>query len=355
MTRRSRYGRAVSTYHAVMMTKKGGPEVLETVELPLRDPEPGELRIRVLGCGIGATDVLMRRGYYPYMPKIPFVQGYDVVGVVDAVGANVGDFKVGDRVCSLSVWGGYAEYMYRSADDFVLVPPGLDDAEVVALILNYATAYQMIYRVAKQKPGETALVTGANGGCGVALLELLKVHGVTAYGAASKRSHDLVRALGGIPIESRDAAIDESLLAARPEGVDVAYDALGGKFVAQCLRATHRGGHVVAYGVSATIIGNKTLWGATARGYFDLYVRSRFIGRKPTFYGITKLYRKDRTPFKEDLPKLFELLAAGKIRPKISARLPLLEARKGNEMIEAGGVDGKIVLLRDQPPMQTST
>src|SRR6185295_9484144 len=103
----------MATYRAVMLTKKGGPEVLETVELPLREPEPGELRVRVLACGVGATDVTMRRGYYPFAPKIPFVQGYDVVGVIDAVGAGV-NRKVGEKVCALTVHGGYAEEIYRS-------------------------------------------------------------------------------------------------------------------------------------------------------------------------------------------------------------------------------------------------
>src|SRR6185436_19199559 len=170
---------AMATYRAVMLTKKGGPEVLETVEQPLRDPAPGEARVRVSACGVGATDVTMRRGYYPYAPKLPFVPGYEVVGEVDAVGAGVTGVRAGDRVAALTVHGGYAEILYRGADELVPVPAGLDDAEVVALILNYATAYQMIHRVAKQRAGETALVTGANGGVGVAALELLREIEVT--------------------------------------------------------------------------------------------------------------------------------------------------------------------------------
>jgi len=333
----------MATYRAVMMTKKGGPEVLETVEQPLRDPAPGEARVRVRACGVGATDVTMRRGYYPYAPKIPFVQGYDVVGEVDALGEGATGVAVGDRVAALTVHGGYAEYLYRGADDFVKVPAGLDDAEVVALILNYATAYQMIHRVAKQQAGESALVTGANGGVGQALLELLRVHGVSAIGAAGARAHELVRSLGGTPIEGRAAPIDEGVRAIRPEGVDASYDALGGRFVGQCIRATRKGGWVVGYGFSAT---NNSFLGA-GRGFGALYVKARLVGRKGTFYGITALYRKDKRPLQEDLPKLMALLADRKIQPKIAARLPLLDARRGNEMQEQGGLDGKIVLVRD--------
>jgi len=214
--------------------------------------------------------------------------------------------------------------------------------------LNYATAYQMVYRVAKQARGETALVTGANGGVGLALLELLRLEGVTTYGAAGKRSHEVVRGLGGIPIESRDAPVDASLLAVHPSGVDVAYDALGGRFVKQCIRATRRGGHVIGYGFSGAVDRkNNPITLAAPRTVVGVLVGARLRGRKASWYGITMRYRKDKRSFLEDLPKLFDLLAAGKLHPKIAARLPLLDARRANEMLEAGGVDGKIVLLRD--------
>ena len=338
----------MSTYRAVMLTRQGGPEVLEPVDLPLRAPEPGEARVRVLACGVGGTDIIMRRGYYPFAPKIPFVQGYDVVGVVDAIGPDVTNVKVGDKVAALTVWGGHAEMLYRGAGELVPVPPGVDDAEVVALILNYATAYQMIYRVAKQKPGDTALITGANGGCGQALLELLRLENVTTYGAAAQRSHDRIKALGGIPIEGRTQPIDDALHQVLPEGVDVAYDTLGGKYTRQCICATKRGGHVIGYGFSGAVDKDGRPSTAQAlRGFFSLYVRSPLGGRKSTQYGITKLYRKNRQPFLEDLPKLLDLLAARKIHPRIAARLPLLAVRQANEMLEAGNVDGKIVLLHD--------
>jgi NADPH:quinone reductase len=342
---------ATATYRAVMMTKKGGPEVLETVELPVREPGPGEARIRVTACGVGATDIIMRRGYYPFAPKIPFVQGYDPVGVVDAVGDGVTTVKPGDKVCALTVHGGQAELLYRNADELVHVPAGLDDTAVVALVLNYATAYQMIHRVAHQTAGQTALVTGANGGVGQALLELLRVAGVTAYGAASARSHELVRNLGGIPIEGREAPVDASLRAVLPDGVDVAYDALGGRFIAQCARATKKKGLVISYGFSAATKADSVQPSnlAVVRGYFDLFVRTRIAGRRSKFYGITALYRKDKQPFLEDMPKLLDLLARNQVHPRIAARFGLLDARAANEMQEKGSVDGKIVLVRADP------
>lgn len=325
---------------AVMLTKQGGPEVLETVELPLPSPGPGEVRVKVLATGVGSTDITMRRGTYPYAPKIPFVPGYESVGLVDAVGSGVTDLKEGDRVCALLVHGGYATHVVRGAEHWVKVPEGLDDAEAVSLILNYVTAFQMIEREAKLQPGQWALVNAANGGVGQALLDLLRARGVNVIGAASKSRHDLVRSYGATPIEGRGVALDVSVRAIRPDGVDAAFDGVGGAQTGQCVRATRRGGITVWYGfVGATGLP------ALIRSAFSCFVGSRLTGRRGSFYGITRLYRQNPQPFREDLAKLFELLAAKKITPRIAERLPLLDARKANERLEAGNIEGKLVLV----------
>ena len=243
----------MTSYRAVMLTRPGGPEVLEVVELPVIDPGPGEARVRVVATGAGGTDVTMRRGGYRYAPPIPFVPGYEIVGDVEAIGPGVTGLRVGQRVAALVVYGGYAEKIVRPASEFVPVPDGLDPGEVVALVLNYVTAYQAIHRVARLKAGDTALVTGASGGVGAAALELLRVAGVQAFGAASPARHAFVRSLGATPIDSRGAPIHEGLRAVLPGGVDAAFDGLGGRFVGQAVRATRRGGVVVGYGFSGAV------------------------------------------------------------------------------------------------------
>lgn len=324
-----------------MLTKKGGPEVLQLVELPMPEPKAGELRVRVCATGVGSTDVTMRRGYYPYAPKLPFVPGYETVGVVDAVGDGVTGFQVGERVCALLVHGGYASHVVRSAADWVKVPEGLSDAEVVASILNYVTAYQAIHRVAKLQRGQTALVTAAAGGVGQALVQLLRVAGVRVIAAASQRSHALLAAMGAEPIEGRTTPVDQGARQRVPGGVDASFDGVGGEQLRQCIRATRSGGHVVWYGFMGT--GSSVT--AVMRNYFDLYVGARLRGRRADFYGITALYRKDPKPFREDLPKLFGLLQDKQIEPRIALQLPLSQAREANERIERGGLDGKIVLV----------
>jgi NADPH2:quinone reductase len=338
----------MTTMRAVMLTRKGGPEVLQTMELPMAEPGPGEVRVRVLATGVGATDLTMRRGTYPFAPKIPFVPGYESVGEVEAVGPGVQSLEPGDRVAALLVHGGYATHVVRGAEHWVKVPPGLDEAEAVALILNYVTAFQLIHREAKLQPGQRALVNGANGGVGQALLDLLRAHGVEAIGAAASRRHDIVRSYGARPIEGRGANLEEGVHALVPEGVDAAFDAVGGAATGQCVAATRRGGTTVWYGFGGAKGLPQLLRSAAA-----LFVGAPLRGRRGRFYGITLQYRKNPAPFRADLLELFSLLAQRRIHPRISQRLPLLSARQANERLEAGDIEGKLVLLASVTEAQT--
>ncbi len=332
-----------SSMKVVMLTRKGGPEVLEVQEAPLPEPGPGELRVRVLATGVGSTDVTMRRGYYPFAPPVPFVPGYESVGRVDAVGAGVTGFSVGQKVGALLVHGGYATHVVRAAQEWFHVPENLDSAEVAALILNYGTAWQIIHREARMQPGQTALVTAAAGGVGQALVQLLVLHGCKVLAAASASRHPMLAAMGAIPVEGRSAPVDVGVRAVAPQGVDAALDGVGGQQLRECVAALRRGGILVWYG----FMGTGNAFSTVGRNYWDTFVGTRLQGKRGTFYGITAQYRKNPGPLREDLPKLLQLLGEGKIRPRISARLPLLAAREANERIEKGGVDGKLVLVAE--------
>jgi NADPH2:quinone reductase len=328
-----------------MLTGQGGLEVLEQVELPLTSPGPGEVRLAVLGTGAGGTDLTMRRGKYMFAPPYPFVPGYEVLGRVEAVGTAVTRVSVGQRVAALVVHGGYAQKIIVPETAVVPVPDGLDDGEVIALILNYVTAYQAIHRTAHLERGQTALVTGASGGVGTAMLELLALAGVRAIGAASPSRHGYVRELGAVPIDSRGAPLGKGVRAVVPEGVDAAFDNLGGGFVTECVRATRRGGMVVGVGFSGTVKNGVPARFGVLHTLLSVFVGARLRGRRGAFYGITMSYRKNPQPFRDDLKALCALLGEGKIRPRIAARLPLLAAREAQGMLEHGGVEGKIVHL----------
>ncbi len=327
------------TYRAVMLTKKGGPEVLRVVELPVEAPGPGQLRVRVRAAGVGSTDLIMLTGSYPYAPKIPFVPGYEVAGVVDAIGAGVTGFEVGERVAALTVYGSFAEMLIREAEHFLPIPEGVSDRDAAAVILNYVTAWQMIHRVAKVQPGRTALVTGAAGGVGTAALQLLRLAGVKTYGAASAPKQELLHSLGATPIDYRAGSIDRIMRAIEPAGVDYAFDAIGGANTSRCIGALQRGGTLVGFG----FMGASTKLSQLAM-FANIFVGARLRRRVGTFYGITMLYRKDPRPLHEDLPKIFALLDAKKIDPLVQTTFPLVEARQAIELLASGSVQGKIVL-----------
>lgn len=323
-----------------MLPRAGGPGVLQCVDLPIEQPEPGQLRIKVRAAGVGATDLIVLAGKYAFAPKIPLVPGYEVAGVVDAVGPGVTNFKIGQRVAALTVYGGFGELLIRGAQDFLPIPDEVSDVQAAGVILNYVTAWQMIHRVAKVRPGQVALVTGAAGGVGTAALQLLHLAGVKTYGAASIGKHALVRTLGATPIDYRAGRIDRLVRALEPKGVDCAFDAIGGANIPLCTGATKHGGMVVGYGFMGA---PNTL--AIMVMFWNIFIGAPLRGRRGTFYGISRLYRKDPKPLHEDLPKIFALVAAAKIDPLITLTLPLLDAAKALTLLAAGNVEGKIVLI----------
>lgn len=328
-----------ATYRAVMLTKKGGPEALQVVELPVQSPGPGQVRVRIRATGVGATDLIMLGGGYMFAPKIPFVPGYEVAGVVEAIGTGVNQFEVGQRVAALTVHGGFAELLVREAEHFLPIPDEVSDRDAAAVILNYVTAWQMIHRVAKVRHGQTALITGAAGGVGTAILQLLRLAGVKTYGAASGPKHDLLRSLGATPIDYRAGAIDRLTRALEPGGVDYAFDAIGGANIIGCIGALRRGGTLVGFG----FIGAAGKLSQLSM-FANIFLGARLRKRVGKFYGITMQYRKDPRSFREDLPKIFALLAERKIDSLVKATFPLLEASQALRLLASGSVEGKIVL-----------
>lgn len=326
-------------YKSVVVTKRGGPEVLQVIEKKLRPPAPKEARIKVLATGVGRTDINYRYGLSPFAPKVPFVPGYEIMGIVDAIGDSVTKVAVGDRVAALTGHGGYSEMIYLEQEHLVPVPQSMDPAEVVTVVLNYVSAYQMLHRAAKVKAGDKVLINGASGGMGTALLELGKLAGLKMYGTASQNKHNILINFGVVPIDYRSQDFVEVIRQTEPNGLDFVFEGMGGEYGDRALSILHPGGKLVAY---AAPVG----WLSIVKDLFKL-IRVNLLSRDKSseFYGITALYLRDKQPFMEDLPKLFDLLEEGKIKPVIAAKFPILEARKANELLESGQVIGNIVLL----------
>jgi NADPH2:quinone reductase len=180
-------------HHRVVVTRHGGPDVLQVVKEDLPEPRAGEFRVKVLATGVSAYDLMLRRsGSLPGTPKVPYTPGEDVVGVVDKLGEAVTTVKPGLMVAGYPRGGGYAEFICLPASELVLVPSVLDPAEAVCAVVNYLTAHMVLHGTASIRSGERVLVHGAAGGVGTALLELGRLAGLEMYGTASRHNHELV-------------------------------------------------------------------------------------------------------------------------------------------------------------------
>ena len=347
----------------IIVNHYGGPDVLEVCEEERPEPQAGEVRVKVMAAGVSLPDVMAREGIHPETPPVPFTPGWDLVGVVDRLGAGVSGMEPGAIVAALPIHGAYAEYVCLPQNEFVPVPAGLDAAEAVSLVLNYITAYQMLHRSAQVKPGQRVLIHGAAGGVGTALLQLARLAGLETYGTCSARGAATVSELGGTPIDYQLHDVVKEIHRLTGEGVDAVFDPIGGSHLWHSRQALRPGGKVVGYGLRTSLRGEGLASGRPGRrqrfsgtALFAAYIVGSWLlpGRKRvTPYSIQTLKRLKPEWFREDLIALLALLQNQKIRPLIAHRFPLAEARRAHELLEKGGVAGKIVLVRSEPSLTT--
>jgi NADPH:quinone reductase and related Zn-dependent oxidoreductases len=341
----------------IVVTHYGGPEELRVVEEECPEPKAGEVRVRVQAAGVSLPDIMMREGIHPETPRLPFTPGWDLVGVVDRTGPGVSGIEPGRVVAALPISGAYAEFVCLPQRELVPVPPGLDAAEAVSLILNYVTAYQMLGRSAKVGPGRRVLIHGAAGGVGTALLQLGRMAGLEMYGTCSWQGAPAVSRLGGIPIDYRNSDFVGEIHRLTGEGVDVVFDGIGGAHIWRSRKALRPGGRVVAYGLTGSLRGGRLASGPSGDRHrfreiavFGMYIAGGWLypGRKRVVpYSIQWLKRLKPESFRQDLLVLFDLLRQERIEPLIARRLPLVGARQAHELLGKGGVIGKIVLVAD--------
>ena len=339
----------------IIVNHYGGPDALRVVEEECPEPKNGEVRVRVLAAGVALPDVMAREGIHPETPPVPFTPGWDLVGVVDRLGDGVSGIEPGRIVAALPIHGAYAEFVCLPQGELVPVPSGLDAAEAVSLVLNYITAYQMMHRSTKVKPGQRVLIHGAAGGVGTALMQLGQLAELEMYGTCSSRSAQAVSDLGGIPIDYQHQDFVKEIHRLTSEGVDVVFDPIGGDHLWHSRKALRQGGRVVGYGLRSSLRGKGLASGRPGRrqrfrgtAIFGLCIAGGWLlpGRKRVVpYSIQTLKRLKPELFRQDLIALFDLLQQKKIKPLIAQRFPLAEARQAHELLGKGGVTGKIVLV----------
>jgi NADPH2:quinone reductase len=332
----------------IQVREFGGPDGLEVVDAPLPTSGRGEVRVRVLASGLEYTDVLIRRHLYPQTMRrrLPFVMGYGVVGEIDQLGDGVSGFQLGDRVADMTVIGSNATYRTLRADRLVRMAAGVDPAEAATLILSWTTAYQLLHRAARVQRGQRVLVHGAAGAVGQALLVLGGLAGLELWGTARGAHAALIRELGATPIDYQR----EDFTRVLPGGFDVVFDGIAEDGYRRSFAALKRGGLLCAYGYSAGVQAQRrmlTMLMWIARLYLWRWLSG---GKRACFYSINGMRARHPAWFQEDLERLFGLLATGNIRPRVAERISFDEVAEAHRRLEAGGLEGKLILCPDLPP-----
>jgi NADPH:quinone reductase-like Zn-dependent oxidoreductase len=338
-----------------IVTAYGAPDVLQIQTEPaLPEPDTGQVRVRVEASSATFTDMLIRKGLYPGLNvSPPFTPGYDFVGRVDKLGADVTGLAVGQRVADLTQIGGNAAYLCHPAERLVPLPEAVDAAEAETLVLSYLTAYQCLHRVAQVQPGQRILVHGGSGAVGLAFLQLGRLAGVEIVSTASGPNLPLIEQYGATAVNYRAPDYADQLQAAAGPGFDAAFDGIGGASFRRSFRLLRDGGVLVPYGflemgrqtAGRTLLSSLRNTLTLGLGIAQLALWNVLPNRRAVkFYSIASLREKNPNDFRADLQHLVQMLEAGQIQPQIQARLPLEQIVQAHEALDAG-VRGRIVLV----------
>ncbi len=325
-----------ATMPAILVEAPGGPEALLLRDVPVPEPGPGEVLIRVAAAGVNRPDILQRQGHYPLPPGAPPGPGLEVAGTVAALGPAVERWRVGDVVAALLNGGGYAGFALAPEGQCLPVPPGLAVREAAALPETILTVWRNLFQLGRARAGEWALVHGGTSGIGVAAIQLCRALGVrVAVTVGSHAKAQAARALGAdlaIPYREADF-VAEVRAATGGRGVDVVLDMVGGDYLPRNLRALALGGRHVSI--------------AFQRGREAALDLALVMGRGLALTG--SLLRPQPAAVKAALVRAVErevwpLVASGQVRAVIDRVFPLAEAADAHRRMEAGEHVGKIML-----------
>jgi NADPH:quinone reductase-like Zn-dependent oxidoreductase len=338
---------------AVWITKHGDGRVLQVRETPDPEPQEGEVRIAVKACGLNFAEISARQGLYPDAPKPPCVVGYEGAGIVEALGPGVTELEVGQRVIYLSRFGGHASVVSVPVRQALPMPDKMSFEHGAALPVNYLTAYHMLFRVARIRPGEHVLVHMAAGGVGTAVLQLCRtVEGIVTYGTASARKHDYLRELGCThPIDYRESDyVAEVQRITEGRGVNLVLDALGGRDWRRGYELLRPAGLLILFGLANTNTGGKR----------NLFHVLGVILRVPRWGGMKLLDDNKGVAgvnighlwgeidmLREEMDELVELYRRGVIEPRIHEVFPFSRAAEAHAAIEHGSNVGKVLMVPD--------
>ena len=332
-----------------VITRAGPPEVIQIRDAPDAAPKAGEVRIAVRAAGVNFADVMARLGLYPDAPPLPAVVGYEVAGVIDAVGSGVSEFRAGDRVLALTRFGGYSTSVVVPVAQVFATPSSLTDLEAAAIPVNYLTAALALYKLANLSAGETVLVYGAGGGVGIAATQLAKRRQATVIGTASTAKIDAIRALGvdhAIDHRRQDVASEVRRITA-DRGVDVVLDPIGGRSFSISYRLLAPLGRMVIYGASSIASGERrSLW----RVLRTMLLMPSFkplslmnANRAVMGLNLGHLWT-EQDQLRGTMTMILDEAAAGRLRPVVAQTFPLERAGDAHRFLQSRANVGKVVL-----------
>ncbi|HST09760.1 MAG TPA: quinone oxidoreductase [Terriglobales bacterium] len=319
---------------AIQAKRTGGPEVLELVELPVPEAKGNDAVVKIAAAGVNFIDIYFREGRYKAV--LPFVPGQEGAGEVVAVGPDVKQLKVGDRVAYTMVMGSYAEYAAVPEDRLVKIPGGVSYLQAAAAMLQGMTAHYLSHDTYPLKKGETALVHAAAGGVGLLLVQMARNIGARVIGTASTEEKAKL---------ARDAGADEVILYTQVDfesetrrltdghGVDVVYDSVGKTTFEKGLNVLRPRGYMVLFGGSSGAVPPFDLIQLSQKG--SLYVT------RPTLAH----YIATRQDLERRSHDIFSWIAAGKLKLRNEHTYPLRDATQAHKDLESRKTTGKLLLL----------
>ena len=319
---------------AIVVSKTGGPEVLELRDQDPGAPGPGQARVRVRAAGVNFVDVYHRTGLYPR--PVPFVAGLEGAGVVESLGPGVTTVAVGDRVAWASAPGSYAEAVVAPVDRLLRVPDGIDDDVAAAAMLQGMTAHYLCRSTFPVKKGDSALVHAAAGGVGLLLVQMLHSLGALVIATCSTPEKEKLAREAGADHVIRYTEADFTPIARRHtggRGVDVVYDAVGRTTFDGSLRALRPRGMLVLYGQSSGPVPP-----------FELRVLNDLGSLCITRPSLAH-YTQERAELELRAREVLGAIAQDKLKVRIGARFPLADAARAHAALEARATSGKVLLV----------
>jgi NADPH2:quinone reductase len=320
---------------AVVSTGPGLPDTLLIQDLPSPQPGPDEIVISVKAAAVNFPDYLMIQGKHQTRPDWPFTPGWEVAGIVKAVGADVTDIKAGDHGVAMIKWGGYAEEALAPAERFWPIPQHLDFIAAAAFPLAYGTSYHALKDRAHLQPGETLLVLGAAGGVGIAAVQFGKLMGARVIACASSaeklatcKAHGADELVNYAEEDLREAL--KRITGGR--GVDVVLDPVGGQYAEPAVRSMAWNGRYLIVGFTGGAIPRIAL-------NLPLLKGCSLLGVAWHTFSV-----RDREGGREDFREMAEWIASGRLKPLVSAVYPLEQAARALDEVAGRRVQGKIIL-----------